>query len=55
MENPDLTLTEGICPVPIGISLAYIIIVEYRNMYPRVAVDLQLVRNDGEQISILQP
>lgn len=52
-EIPDLTLTDGICPVPLGVSLAYIIVVDYRNMFPKIAYHLQLVRNDGEQITVL--
>lgn len=53
MEELDLTLTEGICPVPLGVSLAYVIVVDYRKMIPRVSLNLQNVCNDGEQITLL--
>ena len=53
MEDIDLTLTEGICPVPIGVSLAYVIVVEYCGMFPRVACHVQEVCNDGSVITIL--
>lgn len=53
MEDLDLTLTDGVCPVPVGVSLAYIIVVDYRSMSPKIACHLQNICNDGEQITIL--
>lgn len=53
MENIDLSLTDAPCPVPLGVSLAYVIVVEYSNMYPRVAINLQQACNDGETITLL--
>lgn len=53
MDEPDLSLTEGTNPVPLGVSLAYVLVVDYRNMFPKVACHLQYVCNDGEQITVL--
>lgn len=53
MEEIDLTLSEGVCPVPLGISLAYVIVVEYGAMFPKIALNLQNICNDGERITLL--
>lgn len=53
MDEPDLTLTEGTNTVPLGVSLAYVLVVDYRNMFPRVSLNLQITCNDGEQITVL--
>lgn len=52
-EIPDLALTDGICPVPLGVSLAYVLVVDYSNMFPKVACHLHITCNDGEQITLL--
>lgn len=52
-KNPDIALTDSAYPVPLGISLAYVIVVEYRGIYCRVACNVQTVCNDGERITLL--
>lgn len=52
-ENLDLSPVEPLCPVPLGVSFAYVVVVDYRNLFPKVVANLQLVRNDGKRITLL--
>jgi len=53
LNDPDLSLVDGCTPVPLGVSLAWVIVVDYRTMVPRVSVKLQQACNDGDTITLL--
>ena len=50
--NPQ-SVTGCINPVPIGFSLCWMIVVDYRKVWPIVSVNLQIACNDGDTITLL--